>query len=166
MKNMNMDNGLAILGTVIVLVGVFFAAEDALAGSNGRDQEAHERLPARILNKDEAARQADQIDSQLVTLHFVKSGYDCSSEIGSLRPALVILDSDLPEVLEGHLVDAVKSDERIPNAVVFVACRDGDEAAVQEMRVRTIPAPFNAQGLEQLAVGVTRSAGLVPRDVA
>ncbi len=62
MKNVNMDNGLAILGTVIVLVGVFFAAEDALAGSNVRDQEAHVRLPARILKEDEAARQADMAD--------------------------------------------------------------------------------------------------------
>jgi PleD family two-component response regulator len=107
-----------------------------------------------------------QIDSQLVSLHFVKSGYDCSSAIGSLRPVLVILDSDLPEVLEGHLVESVTADDRIPTAVVFVACRDGDEAAVKAMNTQTITAPFTAGQLERLAVSLTHPASGIPRDVA
>ncbi len=62
MKKLTMEDALAVLGAVVVLVGVFFAAEDALAGSDVRDQEAQIRLPARILNKDEAARQAEMAE--------------------------------------------------------------------------------------------------------
>ncbi len=121
-----------------------------------------------VVTRDEvlARELADQIDSQIVSLHFVKSGYDCSSAIGSLRPVLVVLDSDLPEVLEGHLVESVTDDDRIPNAIVFVACRAGDEAAVRAMNARTIAAPFTAQQLAQLVVSATRLAGRIPRDVA
>jgi hypothetical protein len=62
MKKLNREDALAVLGAVIVMVGVFFAAEDALAGSNVRDRETQTRLPARILKKDEAARQADMAE--------------------------------------------------------------------------------------------------------
>jgi hypothetical protein len=62
MKKLNRQDAFAVLGTAIVMVGVFFAAEDALAGSDVRDQEAQIRLPARILGKDETARQAEMAE--------------------------------------------------------------------------------------------------------
>lgn len=62
MKRLNMESGLAILAAVVVLVGVFFAAEDALAGSEITPHQEQIRLPARIVNKDEASRQADMAD--------------------------------------------------------------------------------------------------------
>ena len=58
MKKLNMETGFAILAAVVVLVGVFFAAEDALAGSDIAPHPEQVRLPARILNEDDASRQA------------------------------------------------------------------------------------------------------------
>jgi hypothetical protein len=62
MNKFSIEDGLAIVAAGIVLVGVFFAAEDALAGTDVRDQEAQTRLPARILNKEEATRQAEMAE--------------------------------------------------------------------------------------------------------
>ena len=62
MKKLTREDALAVLGAVVVMVGVFFAAEDALAGSDVRGPEAETRLPARILCKDEAARQAEMAE--------------------------------------------------------------------------------------------------------
>jgi hypothetical protein len=59
---MNMENVFAILAAVVVLVGVFFAAEDALAGSGIAPHQEQVRLPARVANKDETARQADMAE--------------------------------------------------------------------------------------------------------
>ncbi len=119
-----------------------------------------------VVTRDDALtrRLSKGIDVQLVSLHFVRSGYDCSSAIGSYRPAVIVLDSDLPEVLEGHLVESVTQD--IPGAVVFIACRDGDEAAVNSLNVPAIPAPFTAAQLERLSVGVTRSPDRAPLELA
>ena len=57
MKKINIEHGFAILAAVVVLVGVFFAAEDALAGSEITPHQEQVRLPARIVNKDESSRQ-------------------------------------------------------------------------------------------------------------
>lgn len=62
MKRMNMEDGFAILAAVVVLVGVFFAAEDALAGSEIAPHQEQVRLPARIINKDESSRQVDMAE--------------------------------------------------------------------------------------------------------
>ena len=62
MKKMNVEDGLAIIGALIVMVGVFFAAEDALAGSNSNPPVEQIRLPSRILAEDEAARQAEMAE--------------------------------------------------------------------------------------------------------
>lgn len=62
MKKQNMDNGFAILAALVVLVGVFFAAEDALAGSEIASHQEQVRLPARIVNKDETSRQVEMAE--------------------------------------------------------------------------------------------------------
>ena len=63
MKRLNMETGFAILAAVIVLVGVFFAAEDALAGSEIAAHSEQVRLPARIVTQDEATRQAEMAEA-------------------------------------------------------------------------------------------------------
>ncbi len=62
MKRLNMETGFAILAAIIVLVGVFFAAEDALAGSEIAPHQEQVRLPARIVNEDDATRQAEMAE--------------------------------------------------------------------------------------------------------
>ena len=62
MKRLNMETGFAILAAVVVLVGVFFAAEDALAGSEIAPHQEQVRLPARIVTKDEATRQVEMAE--------------------------------------------------------------------------------------------------------
>ena len=57
MKKISIEHGFAILAAVVVLVGVFFAAEDALAGSEITPHQEQVRLPARIVSKDESSRQ-------------------------------------------------------------------------------------------------------------
>lgn len=100
--------------------------------------------------------------SGALSLHFVRSGYECASTIGSIRPAVIILDSDLPEVLEGTLLDSIREDERIPNSVVVVACREGDEAAVSRLGAPVTIAPFTEQQLHDLVGRVTRPVRRVP----
>jgi DNA-binding NtrC family response regulator len=121
-----------------------------------------------VVTRDEALSRKLRtgIDLEPESLHFVESSYECSSAIGSVRPAVVVLDSALPEVLEGHLVEAVNQDDRIPGAVVSVACRDGDEAAVNRLNAPAIAAPFTAGQLERLVVGVARSAARSSLDMA
>ncbi len=62
MKKLNTENSFAILAAAVVLVGVFFAAEDALAGSEIAPHQEQVRLPARIVNKDNALRQVDMAE--------------------------------------------------------------------------------------------------------
>ena len=62
MNRLNTESGFAILAAAVVLVGVFFAAEDALAGSEIAPHQEQVRLPARIAKKDETARQADMAE--------------------------------------------------------------------------------------------------------
>ena len=58
MKKLNIEDVLATIGAVVVMVGVLFAAEDALAGTDIADPPLTPRLPARILSQEEAARQS------------------------------------------------------------------------------------------------------------
>jgi hypothetical protein len=62
MKKLNREDAFAVLSAVIVMVGVLFAAEDALAGSDVREPEAQIRLPARVACRDAAARQAEMAE--------------------------------------------------------------------------------------------------------
>ncbi len=58
MRKLNVENGLAVLGAIVVLVGVVFAAEDALAGSAPLKHADAVRLPSRIVSTENAERQA------------------------------------------------------------------------------------------------------------
>lgn len=99
---------------------------------------------------------ATTTEASTLSLYFVRSGYECASLIGSIRPAVIILDSDLPEVREGSLLGSIRADDRIPNSVVVVACREGDEGAVSRLGVPVTIAPFTAEQLHELVARVTR----------
>jgi PleD family two-component response regulator len=121
-----------------------------------------------IVTRDEALarRIVKRSDSSKISVRFAKSGYECATVIGTLRPALIVMDSDLPEVREGSLPESIMGDDRVPGVAVFVACREGDEAAIDQIDVPSIGAPFTAKQIEQLAERVANSARRVPRDVA
>ncbi len=116
-----------------------------------------------VITRDEALtrRLKMRIDGRKVSLHFARSGYDASTLIGTLHPAVVVMDSELPDVTEGGLAESISRDDRIPGVKVFVARRLGDEEAVGKLAVPTIAAPFTAERIERLAesvVGVRRRA--------
>ncbi|MGD2216690.1 MAG: excisionase family DNA-binding protein [Gemmatimonadales bacterium] len=100
-----------------------------------------------------------QVDASKVSLRFARSGYESSRLIGTFRPAVVVMDSELPEVREGSLLESIVRDERIPGVKVFVAGREGDEEAVKQLAVPTVAAPFTAERIEHLAASV---AGVGP----
>lgn len=116
-----------------------------------------------VITRDEAlTRQvSERIDAEKISLHFARTGYESSTLIGTLRPAVVVLDSELPDVSEGRLAESISGDDRIPGVKVFVAQRRGDEEAVGKLAVPIIAAPFTAERLEHLAeiaVGAGRRA--------
>lgn len=121
-----------------------------------------------VVTRDEALtrRLASQSDPRRIQLHFAKSGYECATIIGTFPPALVVMDSDLPEVREGQLPECIARDQRIPATVLFVACREGDEEAVEGIGVPHIAPPFTAEQIEQLAAGCVFPRSSIPRDVA
>jgi PleD family two-component response regulator len=121
-----------------------------------------------VITRDEALtrRLATQTDVRKVTLRFARSGYESSTVIAAFRPAVIVLDSDLPEVREGPLAESIMQDERIAGATVFVACREGDKATVAQLATPTIAAPFTAEQIEQLAERLVETRGSAPRDVA
>jgi excisionase family DNA binding protein len=116
-----------------------------------------------VITRDEALtrRLEMRIDAKKVSLHFARTGYDASTLIGTLRPAVVVLDSELPEVREGSLAESISRDARIPGVKVFLAQRQVDDEAVGRLALATIAAPFTAERIEQLAervVGAGRRA--------
>ena len=123
-------------------------------------------IPMLVVTPDAALAQRLErnIDGAKVTLRFAKSGYESSTVVGAFRPAIVVLDSDLPEVREGQLSKSMQLDDRIPGALVIVASREGDEAQVREFSHRTIGVPFTARLLEELAAEVTQERGGLSRD--
>ncbi len=99
-------------------------------------------------------RLGKQADASKVTLRFARSGYESATLIGTFRPAVVVMDSDLAEVREGGLLESIVRDDRIPGVRVFVAHRQGDEEAVRKLGVPTLTAPFTAEQIEQLGESV------------
>ena len=89
-------------------------------------------------------------DPEKISLHFARSGYESSRVIGKVRPAVVVLDSELPEVREGTLPESIAHDDRIPGAKIFVASRAGDKETVERLALPTLGAPFTARGIERL----------------
>jgi excisionase family DNA binding protein len=121
-----------------------------------------------VITQDEGLvrRVGKETDASRVFLRFARSGYESSMVVEQFRPAMVVLDSDLPEVREGPLPDSILHDGRIPGVRIFVACRDGHQEAIDELGLPTITAPFSASQLEQLAERVVHDASAAPRDVA
>ncbi len=121
-----------------------------------------------VITRDDALthRLTKQVDDTKVALRFARSGYESSSIVGACRPAVVVMDSDLPDVLDGGLPESMLRDDRIPGAKVVVACRGGDEVAVRELAMPTIEAPFDGRQLEELTKHRTTTTGAAPRDVA
>jgi PleD family two-component response regulator len=121
-----------------------------------------------VITRDDALTRklATQADARKVTLRFTRSGYESSTVIAAFRPAVIFIDSDLPEVREGPLAESIMQDERIAGAKLFVACREGDEVKVARLAAPAIVAPFTAKQIEQLVEGLAESPRRIPRDVA
>ena len=121
-----------------------------------------------IITRDEGLvrRVGKETDASRVFLRFARSGYESSTVVEQFRPAMIVLDSDLPEVREGALPDSILHDGRLPGVRIFVACRDGHQKAIDELGLPMLTAPFSANQLEQLAERVVHDADTAPRDVA
>jgi excisionase family DNA binding protein len=121
-----------------------------------------------VITKDESMirRLELRADPEKVSIRFARSGYEGSAVISTFSPALVLLDSELPEVRDRMLVESIGNDERIPGAQVVVGCRKGDRAAFEGLDVLIVPAPFSAGEVEELAQGVARAVGRLPEEVA
>jgi excisionase family DNA binding protein len=115
-----------------------------------------------VITRDQALtrRLEKDTDAHRVSLKFARSGYESATLIGTFRPAVVVLDSDLPEVSQGGLAEVISRDERIPGVKIFVACREGDEEVGIRLGMPTLAAPFSAANVEQIVDGV---AGLARR---
>jgi len=121
-----------------------------------------------VITKDEPMirRLELQADTRKVSIRFARSGYEGSAIISTFNPALIVMDSGLPEVKEGMLAESIGHDERIPGAQVVVACRKGDGEAFEGLNVLIIHAPFSAAEIEELAHRVARAVGRAPGEVA
>lgn len=121
-----------------------------------------------IITPDEALtkRLRRTADDDKLSLRFARSGYEGSVLVGTHFPAVVVMDSALPEVADGRLVEAIATDQRIPSARIFVASRKGTEARVERLGVSVIPAPFTRTHLEQIAETLASRAGASPSRAA
>lgn len=108
---------------------------------------------ALIVTRDDALtrRLERDIEPNRVSLRFARSGYEASVTIAEYHPTLVVLDSDLPEVRDGQLPEAIMRDARLPDAAVYVACRPGHEVTIDHESAPMIEAPFSGEQLEELA---------------
>lgn len=113
-----------------------------------------------IVTRDEGLshRVEKEAEANRISIRFARSGYQASATVSTFRPALVILDSDVPEVREGHLARALLADERLPGIRVYVAGRKGHEPDVETLGLPTIPAPFDGELVGRLAQGLARQS--------
>lgn len=111
-----------------------------------------------VVTRDDALTRRLQrdVEPNRITLRFARSGYEASVSIAEFHPTLIVLDSDLPEVRDGQLPEAIMRDERVPDATVFVACRQGHEVIVDREAAPAIAAPFTGEELETLAEELRR----------
>jgi excisionase family DNA binding protein len=123
---------------------------------------------ALVITRDEALtrRLTSGIDPEKVVLQLARSGYESASSIGTFRPAVIVMDSDLAEVRDGSLPAAVAADERTRGTRVFVALREGHEVALDAAAAATIAAPFTARKLEHLVERLPFAVDSAPEDVA
>jgi len=104
-----------------------------------------------VVSDDEAMIDAltAEADPQNVVLRFARCGYESSSLVETFRPSIVIMDSNLPEVREGRLVDSIANDPRLPGLKVVVALRQGHEMPSSRGEA-VIPAPLSIEKIDQL----------------
>ena len=104
-----------------------------------------------VVTADEALIEtlAGQANSENVTLRFARCGYESSALVETFQPAVVVLDSALPEVRDGRLTDSMTRDPRIPGAKVIIALRERDK--IRSGRgASMMPAPFSIEKIERL----------------
>ena len=120
-----------------------------------------------VVTTDEALthRLLMKADSEVVSMRFARSGYESSATISSFSPALIVIDSSLPEMKVGSLVDALLDDERIPGSRIVVAVREGDPHP-ERNGIKLLLPPFTAQKIERLAKEASRAMAHAPQDVA
>lgn len=114
-----------------------------------------------VITRDEALVRhlRKRIDAGRVSLHFARTGYESSTLVGTLRPAVVILDTEHPETSEGRLMESILQDDRVPGVKVFVAQkRQGDSVAAGRFAASTI-VPFTAEQLESVVESIVASGG-------
>lgn len=121
-----------------------------------------------IVTRDEALAHRIQMraDPGAISVRFARSGYEASAIISTFSPALIVLDSGLAEVRDGHLLRSLLQDDRIPGAGVAVATREGDEIPRGVQGIHTLRAPFTTKDIEALAAAVAGGLGRAPKDVA
>jgi DNA-binding response OmpR family regulator len=121
-----------------------------------------------VITRDEALtrRLEKDTDADRVSLQFARSGYESSTLIGTFRPAVVVLDSELPEVSDGSLLESIIRDDRIPGVKVFVARRAVDEEVVGQLSAPTLSAPLTAEQIEQLVDSVAGASRRAAGDAA
>jgi len=110
-----------------------------------------------VVTSDEAliGRLTDQADSANVALRFARGGYESSMLIETFHPSVAVMDSAMPEVRDGRLVESMMQDERIPGVRIIVALRRG-HTAPPDRDVSVMHAPFTATKIEKLVREVVR----------
>jgi len=113
-----------------------------------------------VVTGDEAlvGRLKTQASSARVALRFARCGYESAMLVETFHPSAVVMDSALPEVRDGRLVDSMAQDERIPGVQVIVALRPGEQMTVSPA-ASVMPAPFTVRKIERLVQTLERSAG-------
>jgi len=112
-----------------------------------------------VATTDEAliGRLKAQAGSGRVVLQFARCGYECSTLVESFHPSVVVMDSGLPEVKDGRLVNSIMEDQRIPGVKVIIALRRGDQVTAPP-GASVMSAPFTVRKIERLVQDYERPA--------
>ncbi len=104
-----------------------------------------------VVTGDEAliGRLTAQGNSSNVALGFARCGYESSMLVETFHPSAVVLDTTLPEVRDGRLVESMLADERIPGVKVIVAQRRSHRVTVSPDASIMRP-PFTLKKIERL----------------
>lgn len=104
-----------------------------------------------VVTSDEAliGRLTAQAASASVVLRLARSGYESSTVVETFHPSAVVMDSALPEMRDGRMVDSVLQDERMLGVKVIVALRKGDQMTARP-GASVMPAPFTLAKIERL----------------
>jgi excisionase family DNA binding protein len=85
-----------------------------------------------------------------IALRFAHCGYESSMLIDTFHPSIIVMDSSLPEVKDGRLIESMVRDERVLGVKVLIAQRDGNRVPVPT-GVLAIEPPFGVERIEQVA---------------